>query len=183
MLSRATFISAIKKIQSQEAAVEEFNMALSKLSDGFTTFDIDNQYLKALRDVLAEAMHDTGDWIGWWLFEASDYMVSWDEDGKEVSVNLEDVNDLYDFLINNAATLTDEQLPIKDMPDGEQFMHSYAQKSVDFCDFTNCFERLTSYVGGNDAVFHISKDGTAQYVLMNSSCWNKLATASRKYEV
>lgn len=182
MLSRSAFISAIKKIRVQEAAVEEFNMALRKLSDGITTFDIDNQYLEALRDVLSEAMHDTGDWIGWWLFEASDYMVSWDEDGKEVSVNLEDVNDLYDFMVNNAVTLTDEQLPITDMQFDMGVSPACAQKSVDYCEYTNCFDRITHYVRDNNVALHITENGESQYVLMNTKMWNQHISRSSAKE-
>lgn len=180
MLSRASFFAAIEKIRAQEANIEEFSQALSKLSDGYTTFDIDNKYLQALRDILAETMHDENDWIGWWLFEASDYTVSWDEDGKEVSVNLEDVNDLYDFLRNNAATLTDEQLPIKDVQSGAGVAQTYDQKAVDYCDYTNCFGRITNYVRDHDVALHITEADESHYVLMNTKAWNQLANGRNK---
>lgn len=179
MLSREVFNIAINKIRTQEANIKEFSEALSKLSDGITTFDIDNQYLAALRDVLGEAMHDKNDWIGWWLFEASDYTVTWEEDGKEISADLEDINALYDFLVNNAASITDDRLPITDMPDdGES--HLYPRKAIDICDFTNCFESVLHYIERNDVALHITRDGKPQYVLLNMKCWNEMEIALHK---
>ena len=52
------------------------------MCDGFPAFDKDNLYLLALR---------------WWLYEAPDagYTVSWEEAGKEVSVDLTEAGALY----------------------------------------------------------------------------------------
>ena len=49
-------------------------------------------------------MDDQYDNIGWWLYEAPDagYIVSWEEDGKEVSVDLTEASALYDYLVNSA---------------------------------------------------------------------------------
>jgi hypothetical protein len=180
MITREAFVLAIQKIRTQEANIKDFSDALSKLSDGITTFDIDNQYLSALRDVLGEAMHDKNDWLGWWLYEAADYTVSWEEDGKEISVNLEDVNALYDFLVNNAATITDEQLPISDMPSENGETHIFPRKTIELCDFSNCFESVINYIERNDVALHIIKDGKPQYVLLNMKCWNEMEAGIAK---
>ena len=54
-------------------------------------------YLLALRDLLKYTMQDQYDNIGWWLYEAPDagYTVSWEEAGKEVSVDLTEAGALY----------------------------------------------------------------------------------------
>ena len=90
MLPKALFLSTIEKIRQQEARIDEFDKALSKMCDGFPAFDKDNLYLLALRDLLKYTMQDQYDNIGWWLYEAPDagYTVSWEEAGKEVSVDL-----------------------------------------------------------------------------------------------
>lgn len=52
MLPRELFLSTIEKIRQQEARIDEFDKALSKMCDGFPAFDKDNLYLIALRDLL-----------------------------------------------------------------------------------------------------------------------------------
>lgn len=105
MLPRELFLSTIEKIRQQEARIDEFDKALSKMCDGFPVFDKDNLYLIALRDLLKYTMQDQYDNIDWWLYEAPDagYTVSWEEDGKEVSVDLTEAGALYDYLVEEAA--------------------------------------------------------------------------------
>ena len=69
MLPKELFLSTIEKIQKQEARIDEFNTALSKICDGFPVFDSENQYLIALRELLKHTMQDQYDYIGWWLYE------------------------------------------------------------------------------------------------------------------
>ena len=97
MLPKALFLSTIEKIRQQEVRIDEFDKALSKMCDGFPAFDKDNLYLLALRDLLKYTMQDQYDNIGWWLYEAPDagYTVSWEEAGKEVSVDLTEAGALY----------------------------------------------------------------------------------------
>ena len=97
VLPKALFLSTIEKIRQQEARIDEFDKALSKMCDGFPAFDKDNLYLLALRDLLKYTMQDQDDNIGWWLYEAPDagYTVSWEEAGKEVSVDLTEAGALY----------------------------------------------------------------------------------------
>lgn len=97
VLPKALFLSTIEKIRQQEARIDEFDKALSKMCDGFPAFDKDNLYLLALRDLLKYTMQDQYDNIGWWLYEAPDagYTVSWEEAGKEVSVDLTEAGALY----------------------------------------------------------------------------------------
>lgn len=66
MLPKALFLSTIEKIRQQEARIDEFDKALSKMCDGFPAFDKDNLYLLALRDLLKYTMQDQYDNIGWW---------------------------------------------------------------------------------------------------------------------
>ena len=106
MLPKELFLSTLEKIQKQEARIDEFNTALSKICDGFPVFDSENQYLIALRELLKYTMQDQYDYIGWWLYEAPDagYTVWWDdEDGKEIRVDLTAPGALYDYLEEYAA--------------------------------------------------------------------------------
>ena len=106
MLPKGLFLSTLEKIQKQEARIDEFNTALSKICDGVPVFDSENQYLIALRELLKYTMQDQYDYIGWWLYEAPDagYTVWWDdEDGKEIRVDLTEPGALYDYLVEYAA--------------------------------------------------------------------------------
>lgn len=105
-LPKELFLSTLEKIQKQEARIDEFNTALSKICDGVPVFDSENQYLIALRELLKYTMQDQYDYIGWWLYEAPDagYTVWWDdEDGKEIRVDLTEPGALYDYLVEYAA--------------------------------------------------------------------------------
>ena len=95
MLPKELFLSTIENIQKQEARIDEFNTALSKICDGFPVFDSENQYLIALRELLKYTMQDQYDYIGWWLYEAPD--------GKEIRVDLTEPGALYDYLVEYAA--------------------------------------------------------------------------------
>ena len=85
MLPKELFLSTIENIQKQEARIDEFNTALSKICDGFPVFDSENQYLIALRELLKYTV--------WWD----------DEDGKEIRVDLTEPGALYDYLVEYAA--------------------------------------------------------------------------------
>ena len=62
-----------------------------------------NAFAKDLLEVLKEAMNDEYDYISWWLYEGTDHIVSWEENGKKVSVDLTEINALYGFLVENAS--------------------------------------------------------------------------------
>ena len=104
MLPKELFLSTINKIRQQEARMDEFSKALSKVCDGFPVFDKNNLYLESLFDLLKYTLRDNYDNISWWLYEAPDagYTISWEEDGKEVSVDLTEASALYDYLVENA---------------------------------------------------------------------------------
>lgn len=104
MLPKKLFLSTLEKIRQQEARIDEFDNALRKMCDGVPAFDSENLYLIALRDLLKYTMDDKFDDIGWWLYEApgADYTISWDEDGKEVSVDLTEASALYDYLVERS---------------------------------------------------------------------------------
>lgn len=100
MLPKELFIRTLEKIQEQSARISELDLALGKMCDGFVCFDKDNLYLSALLDLLKYTMDDQYDNIDWWLYEAPDagYTIWWNEDGKEVSVDLTEASALYDYL-------------------------------------------------------------------------------------
>ncbi len=108
MLSKETFLKAIGDIKKHEALMNELNTTLRKFGDFPPQPDCSHFYRDALMAVLKEAMQDQYDYIGWWLYEAADYIVTWEENGETVSVNLQEPEALYDYLVKSAREATQD---------------------------------------------------------------------------
>ena len=102
MLSKETFLKAIGKIKRHEALMDELTATLRKFGDFPLQPDFSQFFREALMDVLKEAMQDEYDYIGWWLYEAADYIVTWEENGETMSVNLQEPEALYNYLVESA---------------------------------------------------------------------------------
>ena len=102
MLTKETFVYAISKIKKHEELMDRLGAVCREFGDFWPDLDFGNLHLQALLAVLKESMHDKNDCISWWLYEGSDHTVSWEENGKEVIVELTDASDLYDYLAENA---------------------------------------------------------------------------------
>ena len=101
MLSKETFVRALRLIREQADIMDAVRKQLGRLGENPPYFDIDSLHLQALLEVLAEVMSDNNDWIEWWLYEDVEKLVSWDEDGKEVTADLTEPEALWEFLVAN----------------------------------------------------------------------------------
>lgn len=101
MLSKATFVRALRLIQEQADIMDAVRQQLGRLGEKPPYFNIDSLHLQALLEVLAEVMEDKNDWIEWWLYEDVEKLVSWEENGEEITVDLTDPEDLWEFLESN----------------------------------------------------------------------------------
>ena len=101
MLSKETFVRALRLIQEQADIMGAVRQQLGRLGEKPTYFNIDSLHLQALLEVLAEVMEDKNDWIEWWLYEDVEKLVSWEENGVEVTADLTDPEDLWEFLESN----------------------------------------------------------------------------------
>ena len=101
MLSKATFVRALRLIQEQADIMDAVRQQLGRLGEKPTYFNIDSLHLQALLEVLTEVMEDNNDWIEWWLYEDVEKLVSWEENGEEVTADLTDPEDLWEFLESN----------------------------------------------------------------------------------
>lgn len=104
MLSKQSFCMALRMINEQREIDEEFSKALEKMGNGFLAFGCDNKYYIALLAVLKEAVNDQYDYIDWWLYDTSDYIVAMQDGTREW--NLKEPEDLYDYIVNECQ---DEQ--------------------------------------------------------------------------
>lgn len=101
MLSKATFVRALRLIQEQADIMDAVRQQLGRLGEKPTYFNIDSLHLQALLEVLTEVMEDNNDWIEWWLYEDVEKLVSWEENGEEVTADLTEPEALWDFLESN----------------------------------------------------------------------------------
>lgn len=97
MISKEGFCKALQMIKEQEDIDEQFSNALNLVGDGHFVFGVDNKYLLALRDVLKETVNDQHDYIGWWLYEATDDFDVWEADFS-LKYCLKEPEALYDYI-------------------------------------------------------------------------------------
>ena len=102
MLTRETFVDAIRKIKQHEELMDRLDSICREFGDFRPSLDFGNIHLQALLAVLKESMDDKYDYISWWLYDGGDHTVSWEEDSQQVSVDLKDADALYDYLAGNA---------------------------------------------------------------------------------
>lgn len=95
MLKKETFVKAMQAIEMQEKMNESVTKALEPMCEGNGFFfDGGSITTHALVQVLRETMHDTDDWISWYLFENPPHIYFTDEEHE-----MKSVEELYDFLI------------------------------------------------------------------------------------
>ena len=87
MISRKLFVDTLEGIKQKFAVREKAEEELHKLG---LSIDIqEDLFLNQLLEVLKETVPDPYDYISWWLYDASDYRVSWEENGQPIEKDLE----------------------------------------------------------------------------------------------
>ena len=102
MLTKKTFIKSLETIRRQEELTDKLNEAYCEMNPGFYGICTGGLLLNQLIEVMEDAMEDIGQTISWWLFEDVDKVIYWEEDGKEISVDVTTPEDLYDYLVDAA---------------------------------------------------------------------------------
>ena len=97
-ISKDTFCKALALIKEQDQINDEFSDALQKVGNGHYVFGTENKYLDALFMVLKEAVNDQYDYISWWLYDTSDYIVELRDGSKKW--DLREPGALYDYIIS-----------------------------------------------------------------------------------
>ena len=92
MISRRLFVDTLDGIKEKFAIRAKAEEELQKLG---LSIDIqEDLFLNQMLKVLKETVPDPYDYISWWLYDASDYRVSWEENGQKIEKNLEKADDL-----------------------------------------------------------------------------------------
>jgi len=98
MISKKTFIKVLKLIKEQAKINSKVGEALELVCDSWVMYGFKDKNSEALYLVLQELLDPTSDWIGWWLWEDVEKVVTYEDGGK---IKLDTAGQLYDFLINN----------------------------------------------------------------------------------
>lgn len=174
MLSRKTFVSAIENIKKHEELMAQIHKPLNELGDFPLDLDLSKLHRDALLSVLKESMHDTCDYISWWLYEDVEHIIYWMEDDKEISRDLTDVNALYDYLLEGSKTIPFEKLPIFEL-DAKKDATGKPRKAIEKEDFLTYFDRVLKYIEIEKIVLVICENGEPDCVLMSVENYEQMS--------
>lgn len=99
VITKETFCNVLALIKEQDEINEQFNKALDLVGNGHFVYGAENKYLKGLLLLIKEAMDDKYDYVGWWLYDATDDYTVYTEDCSR-SWCLKEPEALYEFIIN-----------------------------------------------------------------------------------
>lgn len=106
MITLELFKEIIDAMHKQEEKEHKFADAMEDMLDGRFVPQLSVDLHTVLMKLLREAFDDRCDWLSYWVYDmdfgANDKMVtSMSTDGKEESIELDTVEKMYDFLIEN----------------------------------------------------------------------------------
>lgn len=171
MITKKNFVETLTAIRREGQLREDTDKELKKL--GLAVDWNHTPYLQPLLDLLKAATPDPFDLISWWLFEDVDHIVSWEEDGKTIEVNLNDAGDLYDYIMKSNAELPENKLPLIDLPE-ESEKYGIPHKGIDQVDFGNYMDAVLRYIEIHDVVIDIMQADGTKCVLMSVKFYEKM---------
>lgn len=179
MISRKLFVDTLVGIKKEFENRDSADRELAKL--GLRVESDRTPFLESMLGILKEVVPDPYDYISWWLYDTSDYRVSWEEDGKQIEKDLEDPNALYDFLVDEAVKGTNVEALLVDVPPKE---HDIApQKMIEQTDFVRYMDAVLNYLETHDIVIQIAQEGEGKYVVMGIKLYNQLFEGHRRLEL
>ena len=179
LISRKLFVDTLVGIKKEFENRDNAEKELEKLG---MRFNIDRTpFLESMLEILKEIVPDPYDYIGWWLYDASDYCVSWEEDGQKIEKDLQDPNDLYDFLLDGAVKTTDVEALLADAPAKEYDL--VPQKIIEQTDFLRYMDAVLNYLETHDIVIQIAQEGVGKYVVMGVKLYHQLFEGLKRPEL
>ena len=102
-ISRELFVTIMNKIKEQQEIDDKVGDALETVCGGWVLFNSENKNLEALLLLLKEIFVDVYDYIGWWLYETVEKIVTTKAVGPfdvpgERTWDLTTAEALYDFM-------------------------------------------------------------------------------------
>ena len=179
LISRKLFVDTLVGIKKEFENRDSAEKELAKLG---LRIDADRTpFLESMLEILKEVVPDPYDYIGWWLYDASDYRVSWEEDGQKIEKDLQNPNDLYDFLLDGAVKSTDVETLLAEVPAKEYDLAP--QKMIEQTDFLRYMDAVLNYLETHDIVIQIAQEGVGKYVVMGAKLYHQLFEGLRRPEL
>jgi hypothetical protein len=105
-ISRETFVTVMNKIKEQQEIDDRIGDALETVCGGWVCFNSENKNLEALLMLLQEVFVDIYDYIGWWLYETVEKIITTETTGPfgtivERKWDVTTAEALYDFMLNS----------------------------------------------------------------------------------
>lgn len=109
-MTKELFLKTMKELIALKDDQKELNDAFKKLDPDFNFINF-GRHECLITALLNDAMKDSNDWIGWWLYECNmgrdkKMVNSVTDNGKKVKT--EKLEDLYEFLVSNKKSRKDE---------------------------------------------------------------------------
>lgn len=101
MIRKDDFVNSINALLKQAERDEDVNEALNVICNNEHSFCVAETSIivtTALLDLLRNLINDEDDYIGWWLYEDVDKIIT-DAFGNKIEIDTPEK--LYDFLVNN----------------------------------------------------------------------------------
>lgn len=100
----------MKNVQQFEEERNNFCDAIEQFTDSYIILKLGSRFIDTVLTYLSDVMRDNDDWICWWLYEDVEKVICY----KNEELTLDTVEKLYDFLIQNYESVTDEEEIISD---------------------------------------------------------------------
>lgn len=102
------FVTTLKAIQEGLEKREKLDKAFSEACDSPFVCNVGEEWLNQLIVVLEYMMYDFpdkkyGSTISWWLFDSTEKIIWWEEDGQKIERDLTTPEALYDYLVERAG--------------------------------------------------------------------------------
>lgn len=102
------FVTTLKAIQEGLEKREKIDKTFSEICDSSFVCNIGEEWLNQLIVVLEYMMYDFpdkkyGSTISWWLFDSTEKIIWWEEDGQKIERDLTTPEALYDYLVERAG--------------------------------------------------------------------------------
>lgn len=99
MITKELFVEVLGLIKEQHEIDSKVADGLELVCDGYVVYGCKNKCHDALRKVLEIIFDDKEDYIGWWLYDDVEHIVSETIDGETIKYDLTSPEALYDFLV------------------------------------------------------------------------------------
>ena len=103
-ISKIDFINLITKMQERDKKISKVADGLEELIDGYACININSEVDAAIISLLETLTGDTDEIISWWLYEDVEKNITITNQSsvnctnEDVLVNIETIDDLYEYL-------------------------------------------------------------------------------------